>query len=63
MSSYTGTSYNYTGIATGDNVYMSSVSVSQLKTSTSAEFKNLNPNIVSAFVDFDLEIVRAPHAY
>jgi hypothetical protein len=63
MSSYTGTAYNYTGIATGNNVYMSSVSVSQSKTSTSTEFKSLNPNIVSAFVDFDLEVVREPHAY
>jgi hypothetical protein len=42
---------------------MSSVSVSQVKTSSSAEFKNLNPDIVAAFVDFDLEVVRAPHAY
>lgn len=63
MSSYTGVAYNYTGIATGDNVYMSSVSVSQMKTSSSSEFKNLNPDIVAAFVDFDLEVVRAPHAY
>lgn len=63
MSSYTGVPYNYTGIATGDNVYLSSVSVSQVKTSSSAEFKNLNPDIVAAFVDFDLEVVRAPHAY
>ena len=63
MSSYTGVPYNYTGIATGDNVYMSSVSVSQVKTSSSAEFKSLNPDIIAAFVDFDLEVVRAPHAY
>ena len=63
MSSYTGNAYNYTGIATGDNVYMSSVSVSQVKTSSSSEFKNLNPDVVAAFVDFDLEVVRAPHAY
>ena len=63
MSSYTGIAYNYTGIANGDNVYISSVSVSQVKTSSSVEFKNLNPDIVAAFVDFDLEVVRAPHVY
>lgn len=63
MSSYTGIAYNYTGIATGDNVYISSVAVSQVKTSSSPEFKNLNPDVIAAFVDFDLEVVRAPHAY
>jgi len=61
MSSYTGTAYNYTGIATGAPVYISDVSVSRVAANKSADFIDLNPDVFSAFVDFDLESVRNPH--
>ena len=62
MSSYTGTAYNYTGIATGAPVYISDVSVSRVAVNNSADFVDLNQDVFSAFVDFDLESVRNPHA-
>jgi hypothetical protein len=62
MSSYTGTPYNYTGIATGAPVYIADVNVSRVSVSNSPDFVDLNPDVFSAFVDFDLESVRNPHA-
>jgi hypothetical protein len=62
MSSYTGTAYNYTGIATGAPVYIADVNVSRVAVNKSADFVDLNPDVFSAFVDFDLESVRNPHS-
>ncbi len=54
MNSYTGVAYNYSNIATGECIYLADVRVLRLK--------DLNPKIFSAFVDFQLESVRYPHA-
>jgi len=62
MNGYTGSQYNYTGIATGDLVYISEVNVSKVKRVTSSDYVDLNPDVFSAFVDFDLESVRNPHS-
>jgi hypothetical protein len=63
MSAYTGTPFNYTGVATGEPVYIADVNVSRVKKITSSEYVNLNPDVYSAFIDFDLESVRNTHAY
>jgi len=54
--------YNYTGIATGAPVYIADVNVSRVAVNKSTDFVDLNPDVFSAFVDFDLESVRNPHA-
>lgn len=63
MSAYTGTPFNYTGVATGETVYISDVNVSRVSKVASSEYVNLNPDVYSAFIDFDLESVRNTHAY
>lgn len=62
MSAYTGVQYSYTGLATGDLVYISDVNVTKVRRVTSSEFVDLNPDVFSAFIDFDLESVRNPHS-
>lgn len=62
MSAYTGVQYEYTGVATGDPVYISNVSVTRVsRGAASQEYQDLNPDVFSAFIDFDLEVVRNPH--
>ena len=63
MSAYTGTQFNYAAVATGETVYIADVNVSRIKTSSSKDYVNLNPDVYSAFVDFDLESIRNPHVY
>lgn len=63
MSAYTGTSFNYTGVATGDLAYISDVDIVTLKTINSPDFVNLNPQAYSAFADFEIQSIRDPHAY
>ena len=63
MSAYTGISYNYTGVATGETAYMSEVNVSRVRPISSPEFVNMNPEVYSAFVDFEIQSVREPHHY
>ena len=63
MSAYTGTSFNYSAVATGDPTYISDVGVSRIGPISSAEFVNLNPQVFSAIVDFEVESVRNTHAY
>jgi hypothetical protein len=62
MSSYTGTAFNYTGIATGGLAYIADVGVLRLKAINSSDFINLNPKVFSAFADFQLESIRNPHS-
>lgn len=63
MSAYTGTSFNYSAVATGDLAYISDVDIVTLKTINSADFVNLNPQAYSAFADFEIQSIRDPHAY
>jgi len=63
MSAYTGTQFNYAAVATGETVYIADVNVSRIKTSSSKDYVRLNPDVYSAFVDFDLESIRNPHVY
>jgi hypothetical protein len=63
MSSYTGSLFNYTGIATGDAIYIADADVLRIKTISSQDFVNLNPEAYSAFVDFEVQSIRQTHAY
>jgi len=63
MSAYTGSQFNYAAIATGETVYIADASVSRINKINSSEYVNLNPDVYSAFVDFDLESIRNTHAY
>lgn len=63
MSAYTGTQYNYTGMATGDLVYIEDVNVARINGGVfGSDYEELNPDVFSAFVDFDLQVVRDPHS-
>ena len=59
LGGYTGVTYNYTGVATGDYCYIDDVSVSK-NVANRGDFQNLNPNVFSAFVDFELHSHRMP---
>ena len=59
LGGYTGVTYNYTGVATGDYCYIDDVSVSK-NVANRGDFQNLNPNVFSAFVDFELQSHRMP---
>ena len=62
MSAYTGAQYSYTGVATGDPVYIADVVVSKISRGGGGkDYEDLNPDVFSAIVDFDLEVVRNPH--
>ena len=63
MSAYTGLRYNYTGVATGESTYMSDVNITRVRPVSSPDFVNMNPEVYSAFVDFEIESVRNPHHY
>tara|TARA_B100000131_G_scaffold136556_1_gene133193 strand:+ start:213 stop:1079 length:867 start_codon:yes stop_codon:yes gene_type:complete len=59
LGGYTGVTYNYTGVATGDYCYIDDVTVSK-NVANRGDFQNLNPNVFSAFVDFELHSHRMP---
>lgn len=61
MSAYTGVQYNYNAVATGETVYMSEVNVTRVRPISSPDFVNMNPEVYSAFVDFELQSVRNTH--
>lgn len=63
MSAYTGTSFNYSGVAIGEPTYISDVNIAKVKTINSPDFINLNPQVFSAIVDFEVQSVRSTHAY
>jgi len=62
MSAYTGYQYNYTGVATGEPIYIADVNATKVKRIMSDDYTDLNPDVFSAFVDFDIEAVRNPHS-
>jgi hypothetical protein len=59
LGGYTGVTYDYTGVATGDYCYIDDVTVSK-NVANRGDFQNLNPNVFSAFVDFELHSHRMP---
>ncbi len=61
LGGYTGVTYNYTGVATGDYCYIDDVTVSK-NVANRGDFQNLNPNVFSAFVDFELHSHRMPRS-
>lgn len=63
MSAYTGLSYSYPAVATGESTYMSDVNITRVRPVSSPDFVNMNPEVCSAFVDFEIESVRSPHHY
>ena len=63
MSAYTGLSYSYPAVATGESTYMSDVNITRVRPVSSPDFVNMNPEVYSAFVDFEIESVRSPHHY
>lgn len=63
MSAYTGLSYSYPVVATGESTYMSDVNITRVRPVSSPDFVNMNPEVYSAFVDFEIESVRSPHHY
>lgn len=63
MSAYTGSQYNYANVATGDPVYIEDVNVVRIgRGADSKDYEDLNPDVFSAFVDFELQSVRNPHS-
>jgi len=63
MSAYTGYQYNYANVATGDPVYIEDVNVVRIgRGADSKDYEDLNPDVFSAFVDFELQSVRNPHS-
>jgi len=61
LGAYTGVKYDYTGIGTGDYCYIDRVNVSK-NVSNRGDFQNLNPNVFSAFVDFEVHSHRMPRS-
>jgi hypothetical protein len=62
MTAYTGTPFNYSSVATGAPVYIADVDVSKVRPVNSPGFTNLNPQVFSAIVDFELQDIRSPHS-
>jgi hypothetical protein len=62
MTAYTGTPFNYSSVATGAPIYIADVDVSRVKPLNSPDFVNLNPQVFSAIIDFELQDVRSPHS-
>jgi hypothetical protein len=58
---YTGELFNYDDFKTGLGMSISDVFVSKVM-SNRGDFTNLNPDVYSAFVDFELRKVRTPRA-
>jgi len=61
LGGYTGVTYDYTGVATGDYCLIDEVRVSK-NVANRGDFQNLNPNVFSAFVDFEIHNYRQPRA-
>ena len=61
VGAYTGQSYNYTGLAASvsSGIFIEDVSVSKR---VGGDYSALNPNIYTAFVDFDLNEFRKPRS-
>ena len=59
LGAFTGVNYDYTGSATGAYSYIDRVTVSK-NIANRGDFENLNPNVFSAFVDFELHNHRMP---
>lgn len=59
LGGYTGVTYSYTAAATGDYCNIEDVTVSK-NVANRGDFQNLNPNVFSAFVDFELHSHRMP---
>lgn len=59
LGAYTGVTYDYTGVATGAYCYIDEVNVSK-NVANRGDFQNLNPNVFSAFVDFEIHSHRMP---
>ena len=59
LGAFTGVNYNYTGSATGNYCHIDRVTVSKI-IANRGDFNNLNPNVFSAFVDFELHSHRYP---
>ena len=59
LGAFTGVNYNYTGSAIGDYCFIDRVTVSK-NIANRGDFENLNPNVFSAFVDFELHNHRMP---
>lgn len=59
LGGFTGINYNYTGVATDNNCFIDRVTVSK-NVANRGDFENLNPNVFSAFVDFDIHTHRYP---
>jgi len=59
LGAFTGVKYSYTGSATGDYCFIDRVTVSK-NIANRGDFENLNPNVFSAFVDFELHSYRYP---
>lgn len=62
MTAYTGTPFNYSSVATGTPIYIADVDVSKVRPVNSANFTNLNPQVFSAIVDFELQDIRNTHS-
>jgi len=61
LGGYTGVTYDYTGVTTGDYCLIDEVRVSK-NVANRGDFQNLNPNVFSAFVDFEIHNYRQPRA-
>jgi hypothetical protein len=59
LGAFTGVKYDYTGAATGEFCNIDRVTVSK-NIANRGDFENLNPNVFSAFVDFELISHRMP---
>lgn len=62
MTAYTGTPFNYSSVATGNPIYIADVDISKVRPVNSSNFTNLNPQVFSAIVDFELQDIRNPHS-
>ena len=59
------TGYNYTGITnskigTDDSIFVDNVNISKIGGASFAGISNVNPNIYSALIDFELKKIRVP---
>ena len=59
LGAFTGVNYDYTESATGAYCFIDRVTVSK-NIANRGDFENLNPNVFSAFVDFELHNHRMP---
>ena len=59
LGGFTGVNYNYTGAANDGYCFIDRVTVSK-NIANRGDFENLNPNVFSAFVDFELHTHRMP---